>query len=186
MRRRAAGAHDAFRLSAGLLESADGSGRVVSYTNSLGFVEINDVLRTFRGRKVTPAVAEMDRAFDAAAVTLSAPVTVTRGAVFGNEGETVAQTRASVLRAFAPGAEFRDHAFVSTTYDPEVSNTFSRGYGVRTLFEIGVPAGSRVLAGSRMESELILNRGSTFRVRSVSEREDGTVVVSMDLEGGDV
>lgn len=70
----------------------------------------------------------------------------------------------------APGDEFHDPGFSSTSSDPDFASSWISGWG--TTVHIKIPAGSQVLdvsslGGPQGESEIILPPGSKFRVLKV-------------------
>lgn len=174
-------AHNYYRESQRLLKDSQSRGAVASYC-AMGYARLNEILRTFRGKKTNGMVTEMDTAFEEAGVKLKDSIMVSRGAVFGNEGDTIKDTAEWIKTLFRVGAEFTDHGYTSTTYDDEVSKTFATGYGVSVRFKMRLAAGVRVLAGSSSESELILNRGTLMRVTSINEHDDGSFTIEVDVD----
>jgi len=67
------------------------------------------------------------------------------------------------------GVSFEDKGYVSTSLNRRESLRFSKPHegGESTLYVIRAPAGSHVGRGQRSEAELILPRGSKFRVSHV-------------------
>lgn len=124
------------------------------YTNGGGYREINGALRT-NGGSVDDLrrIREIDEAFDSFGVTTSEGMILYRGT--GNR---------DLLGA--PGSEFMDLAYVSTTSDLATAQRFldrAEG-GPGHLLQIRIPPGTRMLAGMDYEEELLLTRGSAFRV----------------------
>lgn len=112
----------------------------------------------------------------------SAPVTLYRGV----KGELVDQLQ--------PGATITDSGFMSTTYDPGVAANFASG-DKSALIEVQVPAGTNYLDMTQFgeyhdpdgwdpyadEGEILLSRGSQFRVTAVAVDSDGRTRVSAEL-----
>ena len=70
------------------------------------------------------------------------------------------------------GKEFEDKGFISTTTNVKTAALFARDDGssaspVRNIVSIGLPKGSKALAFED-ESELVLPRGSKFKIESMS------------------
>lgn len=118
------------------------------------------------------------RALDAAidkAPPLKEPATVLRGIQFDT-----AENAAKFLASAKPGAEFQDHAYVSTTLSGDYAKEF---FGVKSTsnveMEIRLPAGTKAayMGGGdptfEKEQELLLQRGAKFRVTSVGEGAAG-------------
>lgn len=127
------------------------------YTET-GHERINYGLRYpgWAGQEPDRRVKAIDRAFDMFGVEITKPVTVLRGIPAGGI-------------ELDEGMEFEDKAFVSTTTSKTIAQRFASGFrqsGGGVVLRINVPAGSRVLAGRGSEGELILPRGSRFRVRA--------------------
>lgn len=88
-----------------------------------------------------------------------------------------------------PGAHFNDRGFLSTSLDVQIAQSFQRAKG-GVILEIEVPKGSRGLyvgmreydewnssiSANKNESELLLQKGETFRVVS-SQKRDGVTYV---------
>lgn len=119
-----------------------------------GYESINSVLRrNVVDERITSKAKAIDRAFDRFGVTLEEPVTVLRGV----------QVPAEALKE---GSEFVDRGFISTTGNRSIADRFASEFGrkVGVVMRISVPAGRKVLVGQGSEDELILPRGSRFRV----------------------
>lgn len=138
------------------------------------YIEINSALRGQYGmhESVQQLVDEMDRAFKGASVMLSDSATVYRTARLTPELE----------EQLTVGSTFVDKAFVSTSTTPYGTLQIAES---PAMFRIALPKKTRVLAGSIDEKELILNRGSRFRVVNKSEEPGdfaNTTRVVYDLE----
>jgi 8-oxo-dGTP pyrophosphatase MutT (NUDIX family) len=148
----------------------------------LSFSDVNQHLRagkapeSYRNSDIT----HLDNVFDKVAPTSQAMV-VHRGitnaamSMFGSPGERVGDT-------------FQDKAFVSTSANAkEAATTFgSTGYG-NAHVHITVPAGTKVvkpgsLAYRKVEKELILPRGSNFRIDRDEVDADGRRHVHVTLQ----
>jgi len=155
----------------------------------MGFREINASLRKSGGKKIIRKTERMDRSFVLGSTTLDQDVVVYRGAPLSVPainrmlGErTVVVGKYGDIEAGKPKrTNFTDHGFASTTIDEERARRHSSGptggaaqggkKPVNVLFKITVKKGSRVLAGtfrSGQEKELVLNRGTKYKVVSVS------------------
>lgn len=138
---------------------------------------------------VKTKVREMDEAFDRFGVTVETPIEVGRGMVM--EGWWADD----VLEAFRVGSVAYDRGYVSTTSTPKIADVYSyrnmyqepdpdnewsdtplTGVDVR----ITVPKGTRVLAGTVYEGELILPRDLKYRV--VSARKTSRRFVELHME----
>lgn len=148
---------------ANILRDKDAHEALSSYEKS-GYKQINSGLRA--GRTVPETgppnvsvyasdkendrfalVPHMDRAFRSMAVTLPAPAYLYR-------------TIRGVKIDTTPGTVMVDKGFVSTSARGGWGETALIG----TLMRIKAPAGTKVLGGKAVEDELILNRGTRFRV----------------------
>ena len=151
-----------------------------------GYSRLNNSLRTNKG-ELTEATRATVEQLDSALRRAKVPedVMVFRG--------IKSQALAKKLEI---GAEFHDHAFVSTSLHRSVAEKFSReGPGKRgAVLEIRVPKGTNAAAfdsiwngGNLKEHELLLPRGSKFRVTGVRKtRDTGTSrgnmkIVSVEL-----
>lgn len=114
-----------------------------------------------RAGVMSPDIAALDRAFTTGSSTLRAEATLYRGV------DPVAVEHLGLK----PGTVFEDAAFTSTSVDPTVAAKFADH-----VIEIRASAGTRVLPGSQYEAELILQRGSRFRVL---ETRSGRTVVEL-------
>lgn len=135
------------------------------YQSAFGmFTEINGALRTGSASQLlNQHLANLDALF---VDRLPRRVTLHRGRQFENARELTAH-----MKGLQPGAVISDAGFVSTSLDATISGQFS-GFGRRPAvnYEIRAAKGStryRVLAGS--ESEILLPRGTNFRVVSVEK-----------------
>ena len=111
--------------------------------------------------------SSLDSAFEKTSVASSTDGVVYRGIT--TEARKVSDSWASKLKA---GDLIEDKGFMSTSQSQEVSESFSRnGTFVGVQFVISVPKGTRVMAGSETESELVLNRGTKMKVTKVTQNE---------------
>ena len=163
--------------------SADEQAGIIKYAGS-GYSTINNGLRRNDGdiEKVQQkkAVAALDKAMQRGAVPED--TVVYRGV----------KTQAMVSK-LKVGDEFQDHGFVSTSLHKKVGEKF----GKEAVIEITVPKGAKAIAfdsvftgGHMGEHELLLPRGSKFKVTDVSRRKGplehvggkkGKWVVKMEL-----
>lgn len=122
------------------------------------YAPVNKMLR--RGEE-TPQSRRLDSAFDRFSVRLTAPITVERGMT----GVALDQSE------FRVGAVVSDKAFISTSYKGWVAEGFAKSTTARQpdqyVIRITVPAGQRVLAGDPGEKELILERNTSMRIKSI-------------------
>lgn len=140
------------------------------YVSDTGYIGINHVLRKVRGRKATrdeqAAITNMDRAFETVAPSLTRKSTLYRGMLLPK--------RSPLLKSLAVGKEFVSPSYVSTSTVQAKTDPFRRDYSdgrnVEVVMKIVASRGTRVLPGKTEESELILARGTKFRVRSVSHK----------------
>lgn len=168
------------------------------YTQS-GYAELNESLRKNAGLpsfSVATFAKQMDAAFKNSSVKLTKPITLMRGMVLGpssfgmREVETKpSQVVDAIMQKFAKGTKFTDHGWVSTSFDPEVAYNFNDGVSGRLIgvtMRIRVPAGQRVVAGNYKEDELILKRGTKFKVVSITGNapatEYGSHMINIELE----
>lgn len=117
-----------------------------------GYEGINRSLRGKREMDVNSAEAirGMDEAFHNASVKSTSDVTVTRSLMRHPELKT------------GTGAELIEDGFMSTS---------ASGYTFGNVqLDIKVPAGTPVLAGMKEQGELILNRGTRYRITGKSSR----------------
>ena len=118
--------------------------------------EVNSGLRDGKvGREIEPYVRAIDKGFSAAKPTDRA-LLVYRG-ISGD-----------VVKDLKPGKVIRDRGYTSTTVD----GADAKIYGERVI-KIGIPKGSKILAvgqvtGRKAEAEVLLPRGSRFRVIKIS------------------
>lgn len=148
-----------------------------SYTES-GYSEVNSALR---GTGASGSDAIVATAPDGGAVeTTVSQITSEMDNVFGKApslGEPVVTFRGGLVPASAkPGDEFTDAGFVSTSGVPFTAvYSFWRGGGgpEKVVMEIKSPKGTKVVipdralrrpTDERIEGEMILNRGTRFRV----------------------
>jgi hypothetical protein len=125
------------------------------------------------------SLSNMDEAFEQASVVTDGPVLVHRG---------ISDYRSidEVLEQYVPGAVVSDKGFVSTSLSEWYSSSFASADSAPTSVRIHVtiPTGVKVLAGSIVESELILNRGTQMRVVGIRNRRrvNDMDTVDIDLE----
>lgn len=158
---------------------------VEAYTQE-AYAVINEGLRRY-GKPTSAnatAVKMMDTAFNKASVRLTEPATVHRGMVVEAD-ESAFDLEASMFRK---GKVVTDKAYVSTSIEPGTAEAFTRtgmdpGYEglVPVYVTVHLPKGTRVLAGSWNEHELILDRGRKMRITDTSVNEDGVLEVEMQV-----
>jgi hypothetical protein len=167
----------------------DGIGSGVMHYSIMGFSKINASLRKSSGKKIIRDTERMDLCFAKGGTVTKSDIVVFRGAPMRastlnamlGKG-TVEFDRYGNLEVSKPSRKgFVDHGFVSTSLDVERGKMFSLSLafpmaakgGVRpvaVLFQITVKKGSRIITGTykgKKEKEVILNRGTKFRVVSV-------------------
>lgn len=113
-------------------------------------------------------VAHIDAAFSSHAITSSKPVVLHRGV----------RRRDPVVRA-QPGDEFIDDGFMSTSASAELASRHSSSTGV--TLSITAPPGTPMLAGTGHEQELILPRGSRYRVTDRQDVGEDESVISLEV-----
>lgn len=184
------------RRNAMMSESVDmrlAATTVEQYTTD-GSHRINRALRNESLDEMNPMiagdVADMKRAFSRLGVKLPEDATVYRGMTMYNELDVD-----DVMSMFAPGSEFTDKAFVSTSTSKRVADGFAatkslaskdpekqrQAVGVGVRMRIKVPKGTKVLAGARQEQEFILNAGTKFVVKSVKQPTPSFVTVELEV-----
>lgn len=117
--------------------------------------EINGPLR--EGKKPPEAVKIMDSLIGK--LTLKEPMVVFRG----------------TAQNIKPNSQFTDKGFPGVSTDEGVAGNFADMLE-GSLMRITLPAGTRATFGNQAESEIILERGGTFKVRGFVgdiEKEDG-------------
>lgn len=89
---------------------------------------------------------------------------------------------------FELGSTIQDHGFVSTSLNPSHAHSYSKSGDHGKMFRISIPKGHKILLGedssmssSRGEHEVVLDRGSSFRVTGKSKDESSGLDV-IDLE----
>ncbi len=150
--------------------------------NSYAGADYKSINTSLRGGSDSESakVAKLDAAFDSHGETLDTDVTVYRGSsedLFADAREASAGDR-DVSSGTIDGVEMTDRGFVSSSLDHNVAAKFTPDEGA--IYEITVPKGTRVipvhkLTGSsnyldkfvrKNEREVLLKRGSRFRVKS--------------------
>lgn len=117
---------------------------------------------------IEATIKNIDTAFEKFGVTLPSKGVVYRGVALNGD-------MMSMIGKLRPGAVIHDSAFVSTAMSmkPAMSFTGRGRLGVpasqHTVMKITLPKGTRVLAGMLLEEELILRRGSKFKITNVIE-----------------
>lgn len=135
------------------------------------YTAINRRLR--KGREPHPLTGDIDNAFDSAP-PLSRPIEIYRGThdpedLFGEPGEHVGDT-------------FQDLGFISTSYN---KSRVDRGY--EAVLKIIVPKGQKVIRPSSngqygdKEGEIILQRGTRFKIVSDKMGADGKRYLEMEV-----
>ena len=149
------------------LYSSSSLGALRDYTGT-GYVDSNNGLRT--GKAPTAADKNIDKAI--ASQTIDRKVVVYRGAT-------------KDFPTLSEGDSFKDDAFMSVSASEDVGLSFARG-GVgerRVLMKMNLPKGSNAAFIGSGESELILGRGTSFKVTSVktirSGREKGLEIYQL-------
>jgi hypothetical protein len=136
---------------------------------SMGYEAINGHLRkpkNFPTPAVTAAVKNMDAIFEKVP-PLEKEVTVYRG-VSGSAADKILKLR--------KGAMLSDPAFISTSFSQDVAKDFATVGGI--VMSIKVPKGRRAVPGERTENELILPRGTRFKVVKKTKKSIVLEVVS--------
>jgi hypothetical protein len=161
------------------------------YTATTGYREINAALRSGFSMANTPETQahadNLAKAIDAH--TVNEPITVFRGI---RNDDLIAKFNQAVLNG---GGEFTDKGFPSTSFSQHVALEFTSQLQLTSerggtdvthyMMRIAIPKGTHALPasalglGARDEDEVILQRGSRFRI---TRREDGGGQVVYDAE----
>jgi hypothetical protein len=145
---------------------------------------INGFLRDSKGVLVEdyePAQA-MDRMFKRAGVGIESESEVYRGMALDRK------FRDDYLEKFAVGQEFTDHGYMSVSADSDIAwnDTFTGGPRHRNTMEvfmrIRLPEKTVVLGGDTTEAELILGRGTRFRVTKSELKTTGVLKGGLLIE----
>jgi hypothetical protein len=142
---------------------------IKEYTGSM-YRTVNPKLRD--GKPVSKAdmkdVKLMDQAFDGAKT--KEPIEVYRG---------LGETDRDLFANIKVGQSFMDHGFVSTSTDKDTAFNFARG-DTPTVMRVQVPTGSKAISVdalsafkksgyvTRSENEILLNRGGSYKVVSIT------------------
>ena len=141
------------------------------------YKDVNDYLRSGSGGtpQIKSTIAGLDSAIGKS--TLSADTQLYRGASLPS----------SMVSSFSVGSQIQDKAFVSTSTDRGVATQFMDG-GRGTsdvVFTIRAPKGSNALTvDGSSEKEVLLPRGSSFKIDSISKASNGEIHVSVYLVKG--
>ena len=168
----------------GLLE--DYNKRFGEYSDSISqykgswYEEINNQLRTgsssqYGADKVNSYISNIDAAFEHKSFEMSDNLRSYRGFSLNDEFY-------EKINNLKEGDVFLDKGFASTTLIKDVATSF-HGNGNRVLLEIDIEAGVKMLPIDRkdfVEHEILLNRGSKFRVKGKST-EGGTTILSVSV-----
>lgn len=138
------------------------------------YKQVNDALRE-KSSHTTPAVQSiingMDALFKHASHSLKQDTALFRG-----------------LReapSFEAGKVYQDNGFQSTSANKYIANAFTPDKGGGAVLSLTVPKGTKVLAPSgkegNLESEVLLNRGTRFRVVKI---EDKTIHAEVVADSG--
>lgn len=151
----------------------DGEKRALEDYTRISHQNINAYLRgkldkeSLSYDKAKSDVKYMDSVFEKSSVATETAGTVYRGVI--TESKKVSDSWESKLKV---GSIVTDKGFVSTSESVETAHSFSRNdYFVGVLYEIKIPAKTKILGGSESESEVILNRGTQMKVTNVTVRE---------------
>jgi hypothetical protein len=140
------------------------------------YTAVNTNLR--EGGIVSDTVKDVDEAFKEAP-KLKEPTAVYRGL-----------RSSEFFGSLKPGDVVTDKGFVSTTADPDTARNyasqlagrlFRTGVPQATIVRIKLPKGTRYLPGAPGHTELVLNRGSRFRVIGSGKDRQGTLAVDLEL-----
>lgn len=160
-----------------------------SYTSS-GYTDINDYLRTNKGKLSTGGptgtIKAMDAAFKHESSKIDKPITVLRGfsspkGVFG----TAWRPDKSMV-----GTEFTEHGYSSTTVQMSTARSFAgASYGNpqnSVVMRIYVPKGQNVVVagkGSSVsgEGEIVLNRGTKYRIVADHGYQNGARHIDVEV-----
>lgn len=166
----------------GLGDLSDQQVRALHYFRGEGYRQVTPAL--YRG-KPRPQVAERISHLDAAMAhsRLDRDVVTYRGVT---DIRRLVGARAE--RGNLTGAKWTDRAFLSTSTERRLAHNFSRkGAAVSdtrpTVLRYLVPKGSHAvkLSSSRHESELLLDRGSSFRVVADHGQIDGARYLDVEV-----
>ena len=147
--------------------------KAIEKYSGAGYESINNALRKGGAGQHAKTVAALDSAI--ARTSIPEDVTAFRGVRAGKLPDDL-----------KPGAVLQDNAYVSTSLNRAVGEKFAH----HTLMEIKVPKGSKGAAfdavfegGNRGENELMLPRGSKFKVTGVAMRNGKRVVTAELIHG---
>ena len=140
---------------------------IVDGYTGMGYSEINGSL--YKGEEPNERVLRMDAAFEdpRIAVTNSDPISVVRG---------MGESEVAAMGGVKPGEVYIADGFLSTGTEPSRVESH-RKPGTR-LMNITVPPGTPMLAGEKVERELILQRGGRLRYNGVADN-----MMQFDWEG---
>lgn len=155
------------------------------------YTDVNDQLRghDISGESNRELVDEliigMDKAFEEFGVPLRSRTVMYRGL-------DMEMGMDSARSLFAKGSTFTDKAFTSTSLDEHTARTFygsqySEWKNTQVLIRVTALKNTTVLAGDSAENELILNRGTSFKVTSTKDEVDeygektGRLLVNMQV-----
>jgi hypothetical protein len=167
--------------SAAMDEAFDEARRRQRIVNSVrsygggGYIAINSRLRSGRvqGSAATESkIKDIDQAF-AEVPPLKSAIIVQRG------------NKSNRFKGVKAGDEFQDLGYVSTSVSTREASAFKGTSG--TLFKITVPKGTKALpiaavTGEAFEKEIILPRGSKFKITKVTLLPGNQTIIEANLE----
>lgn len=130
-----------------------------------GYYDMNMSLR--KGHP-TESAKRMQKVFDGKSVAADGTLTLHRGTTLPK----------NISQNMHVGGTFQDKGFMSTSYSP------NKAFGGSHKFVITAPNGTKVLAGTAYEKELILNAGTKFKITDIKKPSyGGPTVVHMTVVG---
>lgn len=153
----------------GLSESE--AAAVERYTSTRHYATVNEYLRTGSADGEERIARQMQRELDSALESSSVPEDVIAYRGVGRDAFGEGNLEDMV------GETFTDRGYVSTALNPRAANAF----GDSIVMRVSVPSGSRGayvggLSDNPSEGELLLPRGSSFVITSVSESGSNTFI----------
>lgn len=172
-------------------EVADAGDELRHYCKD-GYLFINEALRgspeKFYSDVTKTKARRIDNAFKHFGVASKEPGVVYRGTMFTardlglEQGESLVTRRRFIRARFPVGATVMDRGYVSTSTERDIADHFRGDGEVGVLMHITIPKGVKVLAGSHNESEVLLPRGSRFKITHVEEPLGSDVPLHVHME----
>lgn len=134
-----------------------------------GYSQINFDLRRSSGRSLSKQSQILSESFERFSKPSPESLEVFRG-VSGKFAELLHTSAFS--GKLQEGSIITDYGFVSTSMDKDFARSFASGSSASGELKISVPKGTKMIyMGVRKEAELLLDRGSQFKVTKVTSSE---------------